>query len=263
MSQVWEMEMDTSKKLVLLAICDWSNDSGFCFPSMTSIARRTCISIRQCQRIMSDLMSKNIIAVIENQKGGAKSKRYQINIDALRRGDPCCTGDKMSPVTSASRPPVTPASVTGDADVTRTITNHQIKPPLLHDKFGELDWTFLSTLLNEERVVVVNFLCNVDKRLQQDLLDELAGALRSNSIKGQWPAWLRAVVRRAQNDAFVPNHALQIRRDRQHRVVLADEDAIRRDRQRLEAERRNDPVARARSTEAMIAAIATLNGLKI
>lgn len=255
MSQAWELQtMAASKKLLLLAMCDWANDVGLCFPSMSTIARRTCISKRQCQRIMNELIADNLIAVVANQGGGIGSRRYQINVKALHGVDSSGTGDKLSPVASTPPPPMTQTPVAGDTHVTRTVTNHHVEPSLLQERCSDLDWTFLPTLRNEERAVVVNLLSSVDQSLHQDLLDELAGARHVNAIKGQWPAWLRGVARYAQRGAFVPNHALAIRRDRQYRANDA-EDAEKR---RKKAELLKSPAAKAKSREAMAAAISEL-----
>lgn len=250
--------MPASKKLVLLAMCDWANDMGLCFPSMSTVARKTCISKRQCQRIISELVAESLITVVANQLGGARPRRYQIHFRELCTSGSIDTGDKLSPAPITSCLPMTPASDTDDAHVTRTTTNHQVEPSLLHEQFEALDWTYLSALQNADRVVVVNLLKGLEQSMRQELLDELAGAKRANAIKGQWPAWLRGVVRHAHSGAFVPNHALHIRRDRQHRLALAEDEALRLDRQMLEAARRKDPAAHARNKDALATAIAEL-----
>ncbi len=251
MSQAWELRLAPSTKLVLLALCDWSNDSGLCFPSVPTIARRTCISKRQCQRIMSDLATCGFIAVIANQQGGAQSRRYQINLRKLAGERPSDPGDNLSPVASVSSRPVTNVAGTDDAHVTRTTTDRHIDPPLQGDvPSTALDWTFLTVLTDEDRVVVLKLLMKAEQQLHQDLLDELAGAHRAKTIRAQWPGWFRGLVDRASKGEFTPHHALTIRLDRRRRAREADD----REKRRRDIERQNDPERRARGIEAMAAA---------
>lgn len=253
MNLAWDIKMSPTMKLVLLALCDWANDSGFCFPSMLTLARKACISKRQCQRIMSELIAMTLVHVVGNQQGGVGSRRYQINVAGLREGSTDDGGDKLSPVATVSPTPMTARRERRDAGVTRTKSNHQCDPPLQKSSFS-IDWSHLSQLSEEERVVVVDMLDGVAESERQGVVDELAGALRAKAIKTQWPGWLRGVVRQARAGAFVPNHALAIQRDRQRLARDADEVEAR----RAEQSRRVDPEARARGLAAMQAAIAEM-----
>lgn len=253
MTLAWDLKLQPTIKLVLLAMCDWSNDAGFCYPSIPTVARKTCISTRHCQRIMSELIDTGLIAVVGNLHGGMGSRRYQINLIALRDGAFKDTGDKLSPVVSTSAPPVTSASGAGDMDVMGTSSTRQSDPPL-PDMPHSIDWAHLSQLSDADRVVVVDMLNGLEASQRQDIVDELAGALRANAIKKQWPSWLRGVVRRARTGAFVPNHALVIRGDRQ-RTLREAADVERR---RAEQVRRRDPEVRAKGLAAMKAAIAEI-----
>lgn len=253
MNLAWDIKMSPTMKLVLLALCDWANDSGFCFPGMLTLANKACISKRQCQRIMRELISMALISVVGNQQGGLGSRRYQINVAGLRESDPGGSSDKLSPVAQASPAPMTKKRKSSDTGVARTNSNHQSDPPL-QDASHTIDWSHLSQLSKEEQVVVVDMLNGVAESQHQGIVDELAGALRAKAIKTQWPAWFRSVVLRAQSGAFVPNHALAIQRDRQ-RVAREAEQAKKR---HLEDERRRDPAARERGLAAMKAAIASM-----
>ena len=254
MTLAWELPVPPTKKLVLLAMCDWANDFGYCFPSVATVARRTCISKRQCQRIMGELIATELIAVVANRQGGAGSRRYQINVDALRNGTAVGTGDKLTPVSGASSGPATTARNPGDTGVTRTVTTRQSEPPLPQRIVETIDWRYLPQFTASERVVVVNLLEEISATHHQEVVDELAGALRAKAIRGQWPGWLRGLVTRAKVGGFTPNHALEIQRDRRRMA----QEAVEAEARRVEEERRNDPAARARGLEAMAAAVAAL-----
>ena len=60
MTLAWDLKLQPTIKLVLLAMCDWSNDAGLCYPSIPTVARKTCISTRHCQRIMSELIDTGL-----------------------------------------------------------------------------------------------------------------------------------------------------------------------------------------------------------
>lgn len=253
MNLAWDIKMSPTMKLVLLALCDWANDSGFCFPGMLTLANKACISKRQCQRIMGELISMALISVVGNQQGGMGSRRYQINVAGLRDGDPNGGGDKLSPVAQVSPAPMTKKREGSDTGVARTKSNHQSDPPL-EDTPCSIDWSHLPQLSQKERVVVVDMLDGVAESQHQEIVDELAGALRAKAIKAQWPGWLRGVVRQARAGAFVQNHALAIQRDRQRLAREAEEV----EKRRIEQSRRQDPETRAKALAAMQAAIAEM-----
>ena len=106
---------------------------------------------------------------------------------------------------------------------------------------ADLNWAALPQLSKDDQAVVVGIVKKLEPDQQQAALDELAGALRANAIKGQWPGWLHRVV---QN--FRPNHALTIQSERKRRVETEE----RAKQQRAEAEARktrlSDPDAKAR-----------------
>jgi DNA-binding transcriptional regulator YhcF (GntR family) len=57
MSRIWEKAAtdDPSTLLVLLALADWANDEGICWPAIDSIAEKCRISSRTAQRIIKEL----------------------------------------------------------------------------------------------------------------------------------------------------------------------------------------------------------------
>ncbi len=86
MSKVWDSYPGGGTELLaLLALADWSDDDGRCFPSMASIAKKIRLSRSQAQRTVHSLINANYIAVIGNEFGGARgsSRKYQILIHKL------------------------------------------------------------------------------------------------------------------------------------------------------------------------------------
>lgn len=75
MSLVWEWDLPANEKLVMLIIADHADDSGAnAYPGIARIARRASLSERQVQRILSDLMRRNLIR-IDFQRGGGVDVR--------------------------------------------------------------------------------------------------------------------------------------------------------------------------------------------
>ena len=87
MSKVWEGYSGNSSPelLILLAMADWCDDEGRCFPSIAAIGRKCRVKPRQAQRHVHHLIDVGIVSVTENTHGGkpGATRRYRINIDQL------------------------------------------------------------------------------------------------------------------------------------------------------------------------------------
>ncbi|MCA1977631.1 MAG: helix-turn-helix domain-containing protein [Thiobacillus sp.] len=92
MTKVWDCPHvgGGSELLALLALADWSDDEGRCWPSMESIARKIRLSEKQARRIVHALIDAGLIEVIGNHQGGRRgrdgdgfSRQYRIVIERL------------------------------------------------------------------------------------------------------------------------------------------------------------------------------------
>ena len=72
-----------SDLLTMLALADWSDDSGRCWPSIPSIARKVRLSPDQARRVVHRLIKDDFLAVTAGKNGGRSSRRYQIKLDRL------------------------------------------------------------------------------------------------------------------------------------------------------------------------------------
>lgn len=108
-------------------------------------------------------------------------------------------------------------------------------------------WDFLPQLSPEQQVVVVEKLKGLDRAQHQDVLDELAGAVRTKAIKGPWPQWLHGVIQKAAKGEFQPSLALNIQRDRKQRNEAEQTAAKRRADAAERAARNADPAMTARN----------------
>ncbi|HBI8622146.1 TPA: helix-turn-helix domain-containing protein, partial [Escherichia coli] len=86
MSLVWEgYPGGGSDLLAMLALADWSDDNGRCYPSMSSIATKTRLSRSQAQRVVHGLIDSGFVQVIGNEAGGAPgaTRQYRIVLTKL------------------------------------------------------------------------------------------------------------------------------------------------------------------------------------
>ena len=100
MSACWPVKTEPSRKAVLISLADQANDDGICWPSVGSIADRTCLDERTVQRAISDLQDEGHLTV---QMRTGRSTVYRVH---PRHGDTPVT------VTPPSESHPTPVTVT-------------------------------------------------------------------------------------------------------------------------------------------------------
>lgn len=86
MSAVWDMPMDSSaQKLVLLALADNANDAGECYPSLTTISRKTSLDERTVRRAIRQLQQLGFMSVAER---AGRSSLFSISLTTLKNATP-------------------------------------------------------------------------------------------------------------------------------------------------------------------------------
>ena len=81
MSRVWEhSKAEEGARLVMLALADFSNDDGECWPSIPQLAKKSRLSDRQVQRILRSLEIAGEIEVEHSSGGRHKRSRYWITV---------------------------------------------------------------------------------------------------------------------------------------------------------------------------------------
>ena len=124
MSQVWESgPEDRGELLVMLALADFADDRGRCWPSIATIAKRARMTARSAQRILRKLESEGAVK-ISTGTGRAGCNEYVLTPDAR------VTPDTVSPLTPVSHPP--------DARVTPPLTPASPEPSLNHHEPSEI-----------------------------------------------------------------------------------------------------------------------------
>ncbi len=126
MAAAWELDLSSTHKLVLLALADNANEDGVCWPSISTIARKSCLTDRCVQRAIRELVSAGIVTIRE--KSG-HSNSYKL------------TPERGSPLPPKDVHP-TPERGSPDPRTTFTQNHHEPsknlkKPPKAVDKREE------------------------------------------------------------------------------------------------------------------------------
>jgi len=125
MSRVWELQdISATQKLVLLALADWANDEGLCWPSINRLAVKTGATSRSVQRLIRQLEE---LGLVKREEVVGKGNRYWIALPMtechprhsvtppLTEVHP--TPDTVSPNTSYTHQD-TPKDMSSDDDLT-------------------------------------------------------------------------------------------------------------------------------------------------
>lgn len=86
LSKVWDgFPGGGSDLLAMLALADWSDDLGHCWPSIAAVSHKTRLSRSQAQRVLHGLIDSGFLAVVGNENGGApgSTRQYRINLESL------------------------------------------------------------------------------------------------------------------------------------------------------------------------------------
>jgi len=117
-----------SELLALLALADWSDDDGRCWPSMASIARKIRLSPDQARRVVHKLIDGNFVRVTAGNGGGRISRRYQINLDALSPGSDATPGVDVRADVTASPPLASLSGLALQSCASRTVMDTSRDP---------------------------------------------------------------------------------------------------------------------------------------
>jgi len=82
---IWEDDtiQNASERLLLLALADFADDDGVCWPSIATLARRACISTGHTRRLITRLIADG--RIIAERRGGARvTSRYRLTLQNTR-----------------------------------------------------------------------------------------------------------------------------------------------------------------------------------
>lgn len=207
----WGRPLGPAAKLTLMALADIADDQGICWPSVGLLATKCTISERTTQRLLASLERLGLIDIEPRFRpdGSRTSNRFRLKLDG---------GDNLTPlpaVNDVAPPPASPGG--GDNDVTRTTTDppsgSSVKPP---PRFTEAsDLAYPARLSAREIEIARQRLQVLPANVAQQVLDELAGRLAKNSVRGSPLSYLRALIKRAAMGEFTPEVGVSVAQARE------------------------------------------------
>jgi hypothetical protein len=145
MALCWPLQVPPTAKAVLISLADHASDAGECWPSISTLADRTCLSSRSVIRAVQELEAYKVIRAIRTE---GRHTSYLITPET--RAEPVTQSHPCQPVTRDTESPTSDTEsrdqcqpVTGP--VTQSHTNHQepsrtIKePPEVDALLGGID----------------------------------------------------------------------------------------------------------------------------
>lgn len=183
MNACWDLQMSPTQKAVLISLADNANDSGHCWPSVTHIAMRTCLSERAIHTAIKWLES---VGLLTADRANGRHTRYVIHPDRfqpidqppqeMRHRSRCATA--ADAVTTAAGAGVPPQQMQQPPQEVQT--NHQeppIEPSKNQNKPGSFDPAEYLQTLGVCNTTITDWLAHRKKKKanpSQTAIDEIA-----------------------------------------------------------------------------------------
>ena len=234
----WTITVPPAPKLVLMALADEADDSGFCFPSQGRIARKCSITDRSVRRLIGKLVALRHVAIEQrfNRNRGRTSNGYQLlcepprtdcpgGLDAGFRGTrttlsggigQCCPGAPDSAVrvttTYPRSYPNTPPLPGADKHRSAVLQAEQGVDS------GGLEYP--NALSPAQRRAVASHVSRIVNEQAQQVLDELAGRMATTQVRNP-VRYCAQLVKRLEQGKFTAELGLAIAERRAARQQAA------------------------------------------
>lgn len=204
---------------MLLALClaDFADDDGRrIFPSVETLARKTRQSRRSVQTQLRRMETIGFVSAVGKTAKG--TIEYCINLDFFDGGA------KIAPPSKGRK-----SRLMGAQNTTRRGAKSAPKPPeppFIHPPHnrGGVDLIY-PPIRDAEREVIAQMLAGCPVDIHQQLLDELAGAIRHQKIRSI-VLYARALVRAAAEGRFTPSLGVGVTAARQAAATSANRPAV-------------------------------------
>ncbi|MCS0610061.1 helix-turn-helix domain-containing protein [Massilia solisilvae] len=214
MNWAWAQELPPTPKLILMALADAANDRDECWPGIPFIARKCCVSERTVQRVLQDFDATKLMSIepqFDRRNGRRTSNKYRLNItpeaypdnlSPLRQSKETAGGGLSGSMVSG------PVTYVGDIAVSPPEPQHESEQQPLH---------IPNALSKLERQGVTSLARALPREDAQALLDELADALETATIRTNAMRWFRGLVTKYRKGQFVATGGVRVaaRRARQ------------------------------------------------
>jgi hypothetical protein len=202
---VWAHQFDSpTEKLVMLAIAKHADEGGKSWPKVKTIAGFCGIAPRTVQRQLKKFEQAGLLAIQEEYRpdGGQTSNRYVITLPAVQSmlpSDRAVTGG-----VSPKSPPPQAAACRGGDDTAVTPQELPTEPKKGIQQPTTNDLRYPAKLEAGDRMWINNVLQDVPSQDAQQLLDELAAALKAGRIRGRSSKWFNGLFLNYRKGLFCP-----------------------------------------------------------
>ncbi len=204
-----------TRKIILQRLADSADQTGYCWPSSTSLALYCEVNERTVQRNIRQLVASDLITVTARfvQSGRQTSNGYQLHLWKTEDAN-SPPSLNLSPQASHSVHPMgdNKKPIVDDTCVTQTTkepSNESSTSPLV--EVDLLIWPNLLTIEARQSFIKQSSALSIETK--QELLDELGWQLKGGLVRNP-TGYLRAITNKALKDQFVPEFALL---EREHR----------------------------------------------
>ena len=170
---VWKTNLNQTEKIIMLALADYANESGECFPSIQALEKKCSVSDRTIQRTIVKLIQKNLLKIL---KRNARSSIYFLSMDNIvlhKIDDEIILCDKQEDAHISTPTQCHPDTVSPRHSVTPTPTICRIDPdtvsPIITNESSIESSVFKKTKEKKE-IVEIQRPDNVDDQIWQDFL---------------------------------------------------------------------------------------------
>lgn len=210
MNWAWQVELEPSSKLLLLALADIADDKGVAWPSVSTLARKSCVSVRTAQRVLRQLASPPVpllkVSTQHSANGRQRTNAYQL-LMAGREGDNLAPsppiergegdrGDEGGVTAPSHREDVTLDTPEGD----RAVSPKPPKPPSELKTRTTRRRSVDKPLTAAEQRELLQLARELPEETAEKLFIQLAARNRNGEITSP-VAWMRAAVVRIKGTA--------------------------------------------------------------
>ena len=211
LSAVWDLEMDSTKKMVLMCLCNHANDEGVCWPSVATIRKKCGNSERTVQSALKWLSDNGYFKFYDVP---GKGRTYRLNPRKI------CTPAKSAPVQKTTDTPAESAPhprkictlIPNEPSVTLDVSNDTSAPAKRETPKRDPVGAFVRPEWADE-VVWADFLKNRKAKRLTNTETAYRAFLRDieKFVDDDWPPGrlLEAIVSRGWGAAYDPRPKFQ------------------------------------------------------
>lgn len=222
MNWAWEQQLPPNGKIVLMALADIADDTGDCWPKVSTIAHKCCISERTVQRVFKEFEGTGLIMVTPRftAEGRQTSNGYRLKMEAKPATPPPSSLASPLPSPCLAKKALTPpgGKVEKANRASQSTSINQIPATSTSSKTLDKPFELPKQLSKTERASVLLMIKQIRAEDIQTLLDEFSGVLASGTTIRTTPLqWFGGLIRCYKLGHFSPSAGVAITQSRKNR----------------------------------------------